>query len=251
MLISAKRFVLGVLLAVALAMFAAPLAAIADCDPQEQQTGGCSADVGANLGDGAVVLHGTQGSDGSGGSDASDSGNGDCPENAYGSCWIITDPVTMSDIAAFRPNPGKDVMQPNGWMIVGLDTNFYSTAGTHIVDGTLLGRPASVRFIPVAWHWRYGDGHSAVRSTGGTTWARLGVEEFDKTPTSHIYRNPGTYTIRLAVEFRAEYKYSGNAWIPVVGTLTIPVNDLKATAGGAQTVLVKDACNANPSGPGC
>src|SRR5690606_27128543 len=36
---------------------------------------------------------------------------------------LTEDPITLADIAAFRPDPGVDHMEPNGWMIVGLDTN--------------------------------------------------------------------------------------------------------------------------------
>ena len=50
--------------------------------------------------------------------------------------------VTISDIATFRPRPGTDHMQPDGWTIAGLDTNFYALAPQQVVPGTLLGRPA-------------------------------------------------------------------------------------------------------------
>ena len=97
-------------------------------------------------------------------------------------------------------------MEPNGWMIVGLDTNFFATGGVQVKDGTLLGQPASVRFTPVTWRWTYGDGTSASAAMGGTTWAAQGVREFDPTPTSHVYRSPGTYYIDLSIDYRAEYR---------------------------------------------
>jgi hypothetical protein len=164
---------------------------------------------------------------------------------------VPVDPITLRDIASFRPTVGQDVMEPNGWMIVGLDTNFYSTAGVHVVNGTLLGQPASVRFTPVAWHWIYGDGSAATRSTHGGTWASQGITEFDPTPTSHIYREPGTYYIDLTIDFRAEYRFSGMPWTRIAGVLTLPANRLVATAGDAKTVLVEHECTQNPSGPGC
>jgi hypothetical protein len=159
--------------------------------------------------------------------------------------------VTINDLKNFPASPGTDHMQPNGWMIVGLDTNFYSVVGTEIVDGTLLGHPASVRFTPVSWHWTYGDGTSATRSTPGATWAAQGIPEFDPTSTSHVYNAAGTYFIDLSITFTADYRYAGTTWTHVAGTITLPANRLEASAGDAKTVLVNHDCTQNPSGPGC
>ncbi len=82
-------------------------------------------------------------------------------------------------------------MQPDGWIVPGLDANFYAVTAPHVVNGTLLGQPASVRFTPVAFHWDYGDGNAATRSTKGATWEALGIPEFEPTPTSHVYATRG------------------------------------------------------------
>ena len=161
------------------------------------------------------------------------------------------EPITLADIASFRPVPGVDHMEPNGWVIVGLDANFYATGGQHVVDGTLLGQPASVRFTPVAWHWTYGDGTRADRAAPGGTWASQGIREFDPTPTSHIYRSEGTYVIDLTIDFAAEFRFAGTPWIPITGRIPVPANRLVVTAGDAKTVLVERECTVNPDGPGC
>ena len=162
-----------------------------------------------------------------------------------------TGAVTISDIAHFKPRPGTDHMQPNGWMVVGLETNFYATVPSELEQGELLGQPARVRFFPVAWHWTYGDGAQAtVRSPGGT-WSAQGLRDFDPTPTSHPYRAKGTYEIDLDIRFGAEYQYAGSGWTPVAGTIDVPANRLRAVAGDAKTVLVNHDCLVNPNGPGC
>jgi len=159
--------------------------------------------------------------------------------------------VTISDLRSFPAAPGTDHMEPSGWMIVGLSTNFYSLVGVETVDGTLLGQLATVRFTPVAWHWTYGDGTTATRSTPGTTWAAQGIPQFDPTSTSHVYSTAGTYFIDLSITFTADYRFAGGNWTRVVGTITLPANRLVATAGGAKTVLVNRDCTQNPGGPGC
>jgi hypothetical protein len=142
-------------------------------------------------------------------------------------------------------------MQPNGWMVPGLDANFYAVTSQHVVNGTLLGQQASVRFTPVAFHWSYGDGSAATRATKGATWAALGIPEFGATPTSHVYQTEGEYTIRLTIDFAAEYRFAGSPYYPIAGVIPVPANDLHVSVGGAKTVLVERDCAANPTGPGC
>ena len=160
-------------------------------------------------------------------------------------------PITLDDIATFRPVIGGSGMEPNGWIVTGLDTNFFSSASTHVVTGVLLDAPAAVRFTPRSWLFDYGDGSSARTATGGASWAVLGVREFDPTATSHIYASPGTFTIDIAVQFGAEYSLDGQGWTAISGTLSVPAARFTATAGDAKTVLVARDCLANPSGPGC
>ncbi len=164
-----------------------------------------------------------------------------------------TGPVSLEAIRTFRPDPALDLMQPSGWMLVGLDTNFYAKAPVQVKSGTLFGQLASVRFTPSVYSWSYGDGATRTTHTPGATWKALGLGEFDPTPTSHIYRNPGTYYIDLTVGYRPEYRWAGNSeWIPIEGLIWVPANRLVAVASnGAKTVLVEDDCTANPSGPGC
>lgn len=159
--------------------------------------------------------------------------------------------VTIADIATFRPLEPRQWMQPDGWMVVGLPVNFVASTGQHVVSGTLLGAPAEVRFTPIGYRWRYGDGTSARLTAPGASWQALGLSEFDATPTSHVYRASGTYVIELDVEFAVEYRFAGGGWRPLAGTVVRPANDLVAVAGEAVTVLVDRDCATSPSGPGC
>jgi hypothetical protein len=142
-------------------------------------------------------------------------------------------------------------MEPDGWMVVGLDTNFYALVSGGVQTGELLGRPAAVRFDAIRFHWDYGDGSSATRGTGGASWASQGVPEFDPTSTSHVYRLAGTYSIGLTIEFGAEYRFADRSWTPVAGSIPVSVNRLTATAGEAKTVLVNRNCLEDSTGPGC
>lgn len=237
-------------------LFAAQGAKGSSCDVRTER---CDTSTTASNNGSEVTLEGTVRSPGSGSGGSAGSGGG---AGAPGDSlrppltrdnYTVTMPVTLSDVARFRPNPGIDLMQPNGWMIVGLSTNFYAHAAQHIRAGTLLGGPASVRFTPVRYAWTYGDGATRTTSTPGATWAAQHINEFDATPTSHIYHAPGRYVIDLTIGFAPEYRLAASTeWIPVSGLVWVPANRLVAVASsGAKTVLVEDECTINPSGPGC
>jgi len=245
----------------------------AGCSADEATTGQCN--VSGHLDDDEAILdghHNIPGHDPRPGNtdddeDSLPAGSPSAPANpavpctgpAADLCWITSPgdpnigggPITLDDIAAFRPDPAVDHMEPNGWTIALLDTNFYATGGAHTKAGTLLGQAASVRFTPVRWHWAYGDGTEASHPFPGGTWAAQGIPEFDPTGTSHIYRQYGTYYIDLDVEYEAEYRFGGGPWVDIDGTLTVPANQLVITAGDAKTVLVQRECTKNPRGPGC
>jgi hypothetical protein len=142
-------------------------------------------------------------------------------------------------------------MEPNGWTVAGLPTNFWITATTHTLTGPLLDRPATVQFTPVATRYTYGDGTPTVRTSLGGSWASSGMAEFSETGTSHIYRSTGTYTVTPQVDFTVQYSYDGGAWVPVDGILTATADPLTANVVRASTVLVADDCLEAPNGPGC
>jgi len=161
----------------------------------------------------------------------------------------VTGPLTLQDIAAFRPTAASHTMQPNGWAVRGLDANFLSSGASDVQGGTLLGQSAEVRFTPVRWRWNYGDGAQRSSRTPGEPWTAS--TEFDPTPTSHVYTANGTYTVTLTVDYAVEYRLAGGPWIPITGILSRVAPPLTVTIGSAKTVLVERDCVSNPAGPGC
>ena len=182
------------------------------CGFASSQVAGC---VSGTIHGGGVDLSGNKSTGGSSGTGSGSHSGGSTKKPATPDCQLVPEAcqtfgvipppvvshpgVTLNDLKSFTPKPGTDHMQPNGWMIVGLSTNFYSVVGVEVQNGQLLGAPASVRFTPISWHWSYGDGASATKNTPGRTWAKQGISEFDPTPTSHVYAREGTYFIDLSI----------------------------------------------------
>ena len=162
-----------------------------------------------------------------------------------------TPAVRISDLATFTPDAPTQQMQPNGWMVMGLATNFVAQASAHEQTGELLGQPADVRFTPIGYGWDYGDGTTGNSTHGGATWQRLNIREFSDTDTSHTYETAGDYMITPNVTYAAEYRYAGSEWLPVDGTLTTPGTPTTATAWVIRTALVAKNCIDDPDGIGC
>ena len=228
------------------------------CSDVEAQTTGCPTSTGTVNGDGvdirgSVDIPGASHSN----SDVRGGGRGENvvtpppPPPPLRDGYTVTSPITLADLVNFTPVAGVDHMEPNGWMVVGLDTNFFATVESGVQTGLLLELPASVRFTAEQYRWSYGDGTNATRSTRGASWAASGAQEFDRTATSHVYRAAGTFSIDLAIDFSAEYQYADGPWIPISGMVPVAANRLVAAAGNANTVLVGRDCAQRPSGPGC
>ena len=265
------------LFAVTLILASATAASAVPCKSGDVFIGGCSTSGGVGKGEATVGVEGRTES-GKGRGDKStqphdpDNNNGGevsvgageeedpvCNPSrtrCLGDSFLITDPdehgpITLNDVKAFTPVVGVSHMQPKGWMVVGLDANFYVTGGASVKNGELLGFDASVRFTPIRWRWNFGDGEGATRASPGASWAAQNIEEFDATPTSHVFDEAGTYTINLEIDYSVDYQFNGSGWVPIEGILTVASNDLVATAGSAKTVLVDRNCTQNPRGPGC
>ncbi len=163
----------------------------------------------------------------------------------------VDDGITLRDIQRFLTDPGLARMEPGEWTVVGLPTNFYAIAPVQNQRRDLLGRPADVRFIPVRYHWEYGDGRTATHRVAGATWKAQGKPEFSSTPTSHVYQRSGSYTIRLWIDYAAAFRWNGSDWTVLDGVIRKRANDLHTVATGADTVLVDQHCGTNPAGPGC
>ena len=229
----------------------------AACSESDIYVGGCPSSSGTINGDGvdirgSVNVPGSAGnSNANGNGGGSRGGAGTPPPPPLRDGYTITAPITLADLVNFTAVAGIDHMEPDGWMVVGLNTNFYATVESGVQTGLLLDLPASVRFTAERYRWSYGDGGSATRSTRGSSWEASGVGEFDRTATSHVYRTAGTYSIDLAIDYRAEYQYAGGPWVSISGTVPVAANRLVAAAGAANTVLVGHDCAQHPSGPGC
>jgi hypothetical protein len=159
--------------------------------------------------------------------------------------------VTLEDVAQFVPRSASIRSQPKGWALVGAPVNLLTDASAQVVDGTLLGRPAQVRFVPVSFTWDHGDGTAATVEGPGASWKQLGQRDFSATDTSHVYGSVGDRRISLTIAYSPSYRFDGGGWQQIPGTLPVLVGPAVIHVLQGSTVLVGGACGTAHAGPGC
>lgn len=158
--------------------------------------------------------------------------------------------ATVTDLARFVPTNATVAGEPDNIAVVGLPANFLSSAKTETVPGAILGRALTIRFTPVSYAFDYGDGEQRTSTTPGTAWDASGQAQFTPTDTSHVYKQPGTYTVTVTVTYAADVDL-GAGWIPINGTLNGPPASQQIRVVKAHTALVQGTCLERPSAPGC
>jgi hypothetical protein len=160
-----------------------------------------------------------------------------------------TPPTSLSDLASFSPGGSSLVVEPGWWSLPRVPTNIYTQASVQTQPGQLLGWPIEVRFTPKAFNWSYGDGTQRLTLSPGGSW---GGAQFTSTATSHTYRAPGNYSVSLSVEYAVSYRFPGEAFIAIPGTITqnqgstsiqvLRVSPVLTEAGCAPASLVDGRC---------
>ena len=239
-----RRLVVALIVA-AVAGGIAPHAVAVSCTAAQIAAGSCS--VGGGTTDTGVYLWGDSTSGGSSGDTDSD-GPDECPVVVNGQCVGSSPPkggvgpTTVSDLESFRPITPQQFVEPGGWSLRRVPTNFWSTAHTHIVSGRLLDNPADVRFSPVLFRRYFGDGSRQTSDRQGATWRQLGQSPWTRTPTSHAYDELGIVRVRLSVWYSAEFRFGSQDWRPLSGLVMARANELTLSIFTADTVLVDRPC---------
>ncbi len=217
------------------------------CTAANIAAGTCSVNGGTH--GGGVDLWGDATSGGSGGSGGGSSdGPDECPVVVNGQCVGTsppkdgTGPTSISDLESFRPRPPTQFVEPDGWSVRRIPTNFWTVVSAHTVSGELLGNPADVRFTPVLVRRYFGDGERRTSAMTGASWRDLGQAPWTRTSTSHAYDSEGRYRVRVLVWYSAAYRFGSQDWVPLAGEVAVWANEITLTVLSADLVLVDRSC---------
>lgn len=99
---------------------------------------------------------------------------------------------------------------PGGELEIEVPATFRVSSDSLSVGGSLLGRSATIRFVPVSATWSFSDGHSG----SGFAFERVFLE-------------PGDYTASASVSYRIDYSYGSQDWALGAGSGTLGSNRLE------------------------
>ncbi len=150
--------------------------------------------------------------------------------------------LTLSDIAHVEPQSPTLSTQPNGWSVVGVETNLIANIQAHSVFTVVHGLDVEVRFTPVHYEWMFGDGLTAATDVPGAPWSVLGVPEFARTATSHRYGSATPVVPHVDVTYSIDYRWPAHTWVDINGTLMRGADAPVVFVQNADTVLVTGPC---------
>lgn len=175
----------------------------------------------------------------------------DAPPFCRGNYEVAMPPeVTLADLASFRPAAPTLSGQPQGFGVVGMPANVVAAASEQQIAGTILGWAVTVRFVPAAYVFDYGDGTTSRTRTGGSSWEQLGQAQFTPTSTSHTYRARGAYPVSVTVQYIPSVDFGGG-WRTVPGVVSASATGYEVRVVEVRTALVDRTCTEDLSGPGC
>lgn len=174
------------------------------------------------------------------------------PLGCRGNYTVATVPeVTLADLESFRPAKPTLTGEPIGFAVVGMPANLVAAASEQLIPGTVLGWDVTVRFRPVGFVFEHGDGTSAVATTGGASWASLGLAQFTPTETSHVYARRGRFAVSVTVQYEASVDFGSGTWRPVPGVVAASAGGYGVEVVEARTALVERTCDEAPHGLAC
>lgn len=169
----------------------------------------------------------------------------------------ITVPGAEDDIARITPERFREfpiaaseiASQPDGFSLRNGHAHMYASSETQDFNITLFDQDVRVRAIPMSYVWSYGDGSSRTLDFPGEPRPNHNFE--DQTPSSHLYKETGDFTVGMSTRFRGEYSTEGGPWTPIPGVATVPSESMVMSVWRTKKLLVSTDCVSNPSGPGC
>jgi len=158
--------------------------------------------------------------------------------------------ITITDLVQFAPLGTSVYAEPDNVGVAGLPVNFVAAASVQNVSGSLFGFPVTVRFTPVGYDFAFGDDEVLTTGAVSQSWVELGQAQFTPTPTSHTYRDRGSYQARVDLRYTAEVDF-GMGWYSIDGEVTSTGASQEVRIFEAHTALVAYTCEQSPSSPGC
>ncbi|GAA2950064.1 hypothetical protein ACFO7V_16040 [Glutamicibacter bergerei] len=156
--------------------------------------------------------------------------NGVCPEN--NTPIDIQDGevierliITPSEFRSFPILGSVLQSEPQKFSLRNGHTHLWAAGETQTFNTDIQGIATTLRAIPIGWNWKYGDGTTRNLDFPGEPAPNHTLR--DETPTSHSYKETGTYSVGLTTLFRGEFSVDGGPWQSIPGQAAVPSDPIE------------------------
>ena len=104
-------------------------------------------------------------------------------------------------------------------------SHFWAQSRSQIFNSNVFETPVKIRATPVGWNWKYGDETTRKLDFPGEPAPNHTLR--DETPTSHSYKETGTYSVGLTTLFRGEFSVGGGPWQSIPGQAAVPSDPIE------------------------
>ncbi|MER8025135.1 hypothetical protein SLW73_09150 [Glutamicibacter protophormiae] len=128
--------------------------------------------------------------------------------------------VTPAMFRSFPILESRISSDPDGFSLKNGNTHFWAIRRTQEFQSNFSGSDVRIKAIPIQWNWSYGDG--TTRSLNFPGEAAPEHTLHDETPTSHVYKETGPYSVGVTTLYRGEFSVDGGPWQRIPGQAAIP-----------------------------
>ncbi|MGO2621228.1 hypothetical protein ACTXJR_10805 [Glutamicibacter ardleyensis] len=133
--------------------------------------------------------------------------------------------ITPRDFRSFPILESKLISTPQKFSLRNGHTHFWAEGDTQTFETVINDTSVTLRAIPDGWNWKYGDGTTRKLDFPGEPAPNHTLR--DETPTSHSYKETGTYSVGLTTLFRGEFSVDGGPWQSIPGQAAVPSDPIE------------------------
>lgn len=133
--------------------------------------------------------------------------------------------ITPSEFRSFPIQSSDLQSNPQKFSLRNGHSHLWAEGDTQTFNTDIRGVPTVLRAIPIQWNWKYGDGSTRNLDFPGQPAPNHTLR--DETPTSHSYKETGTYSVGLTTLFRGEFSVDGGPWQSIPGQAAVPSDPIE------------------------
>lgn len=163
-----------------------------------------------------------------------------CPEDPADPRTENTDEeiieISIDQFRSFPISPSNIVSSPSKFSLRNGHTHMWASREVQTFDVDVEQSAVRIKAIPIQWNWNYGDG--TTRSLDFPGEAAPNHTLHDETPTSHSYKETGTFSVGATTLYRGEFSVDGGPWQAIPGQAAVPSDPIEIDVWRTEKELI-------------